>query len=243
MVTACSAPDLARPSAVTWLARGGGAGEVSTRGAMGEARGKVSGRGSHRSDGSSTGWWKAAFDGDVPGWRRRAVPGSDLGALLRLREGKETVRRRGNEEEDVRQLCSPIEEDGGESGSKSDVLGGGFRQRGRHTATPHRGAGGGVVLFGRCRTVEGKAKEACGGLPVEAKRENERRSGGQRGVPRGEEEEGGWHARHEGHGEGGGRARGRQRRAAAVRCGHAKRRQGRRGVLTGGPGAYSNGRR
>jgi hypothetical protein len=68
-------------------------------------------------------------------------------------------------------------------------------------------------------------------------------AGASGGVPRGEEEEGGWHARHEGHGEGGGRARGRQRRVAAVRCGHAKQRQGRRGVLTGGPGAYSNGRR
>jgi hypothetical protein len=32
-----------------------------------------------------------------------------------------------------------------------------------------------VVLFGRCHTVEGKAKEVCGVLSVEAEREKERK--------------------------------------------------------------------
>jgi hypothetical protein len=46
---------------------------------------------------------------------------------------------------------------------------------------PHRGAGGSVVLFDQCHSVEGKAKEACGGLGVEAEKEKERGSGGRHG--------------------------------------------------------------
>jgi hypothetical protein len=148
------------------------------KGATGEARGKVSGRGSHQSDDSSMGWQKAAFGDDVPVWRLRAVVDGDPGALLRLREGKETVRHGGNEEEDDRWWRSPIDEDGGEGGSKSIVPGGGFRRRGGQTAMPHHGAGGGVVLFGRHRAVKGKAKEACDDLTVEAEIEKKRGSGG-----------------------------------------------------------------
>jgi hypothetical protein len=40
-----------------------------------------------------------------------------------------------------------------------------------------RGADGDVVLFGWCRAVEGKAKEAYIGLAVEAEREKERKLG------------------------------------------------------------------
>jgi hypothetical protein len=47
--------------------------------------------------------------------------------------------------------------------------------------TPRRGAGGSVVLFGWCRAVEGKAKEACGSLTMEAEREKRERSGGRHG--------------------------------------------------------------
>jgi hypothetical protein len=56
--------------------------------------------------------------------------------------------------------------------------------------TPHRGAGGSVVLFGWCRAVEGKAKEACGSLTMEAEREKEREAGADTGVPHGEQERG-----------------------------------------------------
>jgi hypothetical protein len=129
------------------------------------------GRGSHRSDNSLTGWRKAAFDDDVLGWQRRAVAGGDPGVLLRLCEGKEMVRCRGNEEEDGWQWRSPIEEDGREGGSKSAIPGGGFRWRGGQTTMPGCGAGGGMILFGWCRAVEGKEKEVCGGLAVEAERE------------------------------------------------------------------------
>jgi hypothetical protein len=89
---------------------------------------------------------------------------------------------RRNKEENGRQWSSPIEKDYGEGSSKSAVPGGGFRQRGRQTVTPHRGAGGGMVLSGRCCTVEGKAKEERDGLAVEAEREKERRSGGRCGL-------------------------------------------------------------
>jgi hypothetical protein len=88
--------------------------------------------------------------------------------------------------------------------------------------TPRRGAGGSVVLFGWCRAVEGKAKEACGSLTMKAEREKEREAGADMGVPHGEQEEGGWHVRH-----GGGtasRACGRWRRVVAARRGHAKQR-------------------
>jgi hypothetical protein len=146
-------------------------------GATGEARFKDSGRGSHRSDSLSTGWRKVAFSGDVLGWQRRAVADSDPGALLRLREGKETVRHGGNEEEDGRRCHSPIEEDSGEGGSKSTVPGGGFQRRGGQTVMPHRGEGGDVVLFGRCHAVKGKSKRGvsqprCGSR--EKKRERKR---------------------------------------------------------------------
>jgi hypothetical protein len=43
---------------------------------------------------------------------------------------------------------------------------------------PRHGAGGGMVLPGRCHTVEGKAKEVQGDLVVEAEREKERGSEG-----------------------------------------------------------------
>jgi hypothetical protein len=44
--------------------------------------------------------------------------------------------------------------------------------------TLRRGAGGSVVLFGWCRAVEGKAKEACGSLTMEAERERKREKRG-----------------------------------------------------------------
>jgi hypothetical protein len=47
--------------------------------------------------------------------------------------------------------------------------------------TSRRGADGYVVLPGRCRAVEGKAKEVRNGLTVEAEREKERGSRGRRG--------------------------------------------------------------
>jgi hypothetical protein len=100
---------------------------------------------------------------------------------MRLREGNETVRRGENKEEDGQRWRSPIEEDGGEGSSKSAVPGGGFQRRCGQTVTPRRGAGGSVVLFDQCHSVEGKAKEACGSLGVETKKEKERGSGGRHG--------------------------------------------------------------
>jgi hypothetical protein len=49
------------------------------------------------------------------------VAGGDPGSLLRLCEGKEMVRRGGNNEEDGRQWRSLIEEADGEGGSKSVI--------------------------------------------------------------------------------------------------------------------------
>jgi hypothetical protein len=100
---------------------------------------------------------------------------------MRPREGNETVRRGENKEEDGQQWRSPIEEDDGEGSSKSAVPGGGFRWRRGQTVTPHRGAGGSVVLFDQCHSVKGKAKEACGSLGVEAEKEKERGSRGRHG--------------------------------------------------------------
>jgi hypothetical protein len=87
------------------------------------------GRGSHRSDDSSMGWRKTTFDGDVPGRRRRAVAGGDPEALMRLREGNETVRRGENKEEYGQRWRSPIEEDSGEGSPKSAVPGGDVDRR------------------------------------------------------------------------------------------------------------------
>jgi hypothetical protein len=76
---------------------------------------------------------KATFDGDIPGWQWRAVADGDPRAVLRLHEGKETMRRGGNEVENGRRGYSPRESEGDDS--KCVVPGGGFRRRGEQTTS------------------------------------------------------------------------------------------------------------
>jgi hypothetical protein len=159
-VTTCGASALARPPPAARPARGGGAGEVSTRGLRRRRMAwfwggvltevmacRQGGKRRHSAAVSSGRWW--AGGALVTPWRQGD------GETQRKQRGRRWRWR------------SPIEEDGGEGGSKSAVPDGGFWRRGGQMATSRRRAGDIVVLPGRCHTVEGKAKEAHDGLAVE----------------------------------------------------------------------------
>jgi hypothetical protein len=141
---------------------------------MGEARGKVSGRGPHRGDDSSTGWQEAA---DTAAFH--CGVGGDVREVLQLREGKGVVRH----EENRRRKRSAV--------ALTEEGRGRWRQlqihRSRWRIPPVRRTNGNVGSLGRwrcgpsCLVPRGrgeKQKGACSGFFVE-KRGNK---GGQVGV-------------------------------------------------------------